>query len=172
MNAKNRIVLVRGAAVVAVLALLTTACDSERTTPPPSHIDQNAGVGTVPGQVTVKLADMNLRVTGAVARLDSAGNGTLTMRIANDGGVPEHVDMVELPDGSRAALSGGRGVNGSMSTAGVLVQTGTSVTFGSRGGPAATLRAVHGVTGRHTLPLIIQFGVAGLVRLQAKVVSG
>lgn len=173
MNAKNRIAgFGRGVAAVAVLALAATACDSERTSPPPSHIDQSAGVGSTPGRVTVKLADMDLRITAAVARLDSSGDGTLSMRIANGGGVPEHVDMVELPDGSRATLTGGKAVNGSLSTAGVLIQSGTAVTFGSPGGPAAALHGAHGVTAKHTLPLIIQFGVAGLVRLQAQVVSG
>jgi hypothetical protein len=173
MNAKNGIARVgRVAAVVAAVALVATACDREPTSPPPSHVATGAGVGTTPGQVTVKLADMNLRITDAVARLDASGNGELSMRIANGGGVPEHVDMIGLPDSARAGLTGGSVTDGPLTSAGVLIPAGGSVVFGSHGGPRATLRGVHGVTAQHTVPVIIEFGVAGLVRLQAKVTSG
>lgn len=124
-----------------------------------------------PGHIRVEVADVDLTITDAVAHLDRSGDGSLTMRVRNEDGVPEHLGMVATPDGGRGDLVGGKSVegNGSLSTAGILLLSGTTVTF--RSGPSVLLHHVRGVTARHTLPLALQFGVAGLVHLQARVSS-
>lgn len=128
------------------------------------------GVTSSPGRLNVHTADVDLTITGALARLDRSGDGTLTMSVRNGGAVPEHLGMVATPDQGRSVLEGGKSAegNGSLSTAGILLPPGTTVAF--RGdGPRVELHHVRGITARHTLPLSLQFGVAGLVRLQARV---
>lgn len=58
-----------------------------------------------------------------------------------------------------------------LGTAGILLLDGTTVTFGGDG-PRVRLRHVHDVTAHHTLPVALQFGVAGLIQVQAQVTSG
>jgi hypothetical protein len=129
-------------------------------------------VTSAPGRVLIDTGGVDLRITDAVARLNRAGTGELTMSVANDGGVPEHLDMIATPDTGRAALEGGRRLDGSMTTAGILIQPGGTVVFGSHDGPKALLRDVRGVTASHLLPLELQFGVAGLVKVAARVAAG
>jgi hypothetical protein len=79
--------------------------------------------------------------------------------------------MVATPNGGRATLRGNSTGNGSLSTSGVLLNPGTTVTFGGQNGPAVQLPDVNGAVAGGTLPLTLQFGVAGLVHLRARVVS-
>ncbi|MFE7173252.1 hypothetical protein [Streptomyces sp. NPDC057616] len=128
------------------------------------------GVTSSLGRLSVHIADVDLTITDAVAHLDQSGDGTLTMSVHNGQAVPEHLGMVATPDKGRGILEGGKSDegNGSLSTAGILLLSGTTVTF--RGdGPRVELHHVRGITARHTLPLSLQFGVAGLVHLQVRV---
>ena len=166
--------------IVAALLALLSGCGTSRSAAPAAS--SAAAAPTVsapgpdparsPGRATVhEQGGVDLRITGATARLTDAGNGTVTMRVANAEGVPEHLDMVATPDGGRAALAGGRATDGSMTGAGILIQPGTTVAFGSPSGPTATLHRARGVTSGHLLPLILEFGVAGLVRVDARVTT-
>ncbi|WP_328466237.1 hypothetical protein [Streptomyces sp. NBC_00448] len=160
----------RAIAVAAALTAFATACTHSSGT---SHAAPSQAPTTdTPGQVTVHEADVDLTITDAVAHLDSAGNGTLTMAVRNDSGVPEHLDMVGTPDAGRGAIAGAgkSGAPGSLMDAGIYLPDGTTVTFGGTG-PTVTFSAVHGVTAAHTLPLMLQFGVARLVHLSARVVT-
>ncbi|WP_051950888.1 copper chaperone PCu(A)C [Actinacidiphila yeochonensis] len=124
-----------------------------------------------PGRVEVHGRDIELDVTSAVAHLDAAGNGTLTMTVHNGETTPEHLDFVATPNAGRGVLTGvASGDNGSMQDAGILLPAGTTVAFGGSG-PTVRLTGVQGVTAAHTLPVTLQFGVAGLVHLDA-VVAG
>ncbi|MEU6148313.1 hypothetical protein ABZ848_49325 [Streptomyces sp. NPDC047081] len=164
---------VAAAALSSALIALTAGCGGTGHHSGPESGTSRAGtpgVTSSPGRLSVRTADVDLTITGAVAHLDRSGDGSLTMSIRNDGAVPEHLGMVATPDMGRGVLEGGKTAegNGSLSTAGILLQSGTAVAF--RGdGPRVELHHVHGVTTRHTLPLSLQFGVAGLVRLQARV---
>jgi len=158
----------RAVTAAAVLAVLTSACSQSSDQPDSAP---SSATADVPGQVSVQVGDVDLTITHAVAHLDASGTGTVTMTVRNGSGVPEHLDMVGTPDGGRGALTGGTGKgSGSMDGAGILLQPGTTVTFGSNG-PSIDLTGVHGVTAAHTLPLALQFGVARLVRLSAVVSS-
>ncbi|MGC9539041.1 hypothetical protein [Streptomyces sp. UG1] len=164
-NQRTRAVL--AAASAAALIALTAGCtNADSATSAPETADRS----TAPGRAEVRAPGVDLTVTHAVAHLNHAGNGTLTMEVRNDDGVPEHLGMVATPGGGRGTLVGGRpaGGNGALSVAGILLQTGTTVTFGGSG-PGVLLRHVQGITAHHTLPISLQFGVAGLVRLQAQV---
>ena len=165
----------RTAAAVATLLMLATACaKAPQPAPPnPAPAGPAAGAtpGSTPGRVSVKETGADLLITDAVARLNASGSGELTMEVHNGGGVPEHLAMIGTPDSGRATLQGGRGTNGSPSSAGILIQPDSTVAFGSAGGPRALLAKVHGITAHHTVPLFLQFGVAGLVNLQARVTT-
>jgi hypothetical protein len=124
--------------------------------------------------VNVQADGVDLRITDAVAHLDASGSGTLTMTIHHGSGVPEHLDMVATPQAGRGELRGAaKGDDGAMTDAGILLPENTTVTFGGKtdkgAGPTIRLTGVHGVTAAHTLPLQLEFGVARLVRLSARV---
>nr|WSZ18849.1 hypothetical protein OH837_38715 [Streptomyces canus] len=151
-----------------VLVALTAGCTHGSTPATPSP--HRTGTTSSPGETVARASGIDLTVTHAVAHLDRTGDGTLTMTVRNDDGVPEHLGMVATPDGGRGALVGDKSAKGSgmLDTAGILLRDGTAVTFDGDG-PRVLLRHVRGVTARHTLPVVLQFGVAGLVRVQAQV---
>jgi hypothetical protein len=157
----------RAVTASAVLAVLTTACAHSASRPTPAP--PTGAAADVPGQVSVQADGVALSITGAVAHLGPTGSGTLTMTVRNGSSVPEHLDMVGTPDGGRGTLIGAaKGASGMMTDAGILLQPGSTVTFGGSG-PAVRLAGVHGVTASRTLPLALEFGVARLVHLSARV---
>ncbi|MEV6013364.1 hypothetical protein AB0M29_42255 [Streptomyces sp. NPDC051976] len=159
----------RAVAAAAVLAVVATGCGHSAA---PDDPEPTSSAPDVPGQVSVKVSDIDLAITDAVAHLDASGNGTLTMTIRNGSGTPEHLDMVGTPEAGRGTLVGAPGKRtGMMTEAGILLMPHSSVTFGGTLGPAVRFSSVHGVTAAHTLPLALQFGVARLVHLTAKVAA-
>ncbi|MCQ4081053.1 hypothetical protein NGB36_10680 [Streptomyces sp. RB6PN25] len=163
---------IRAAAVSAVFAALATACSvspSEPTAPTTSTSGSTSPAST-PGRMDVTAPGIDLRLSDVTARLNASGTGEVTMTIRNDGSVPEHLDMIAAPGGSRATLQGGSAVDGSMTSAGILLQPGSTTTFGGHG-PHVLFQDVHGTTAIHTLPLTLEFGVAGLVHVQAVVTT-
>jgi len=156
----------------ALLVTLTAGCTHDSPTAA-TPATRSAGATSPPGEAVARARGVDLTVTHAVAHLDSAGDGTLTMTVRNNDGVPEHLGMVATPDRGRGTLVGGKSAkgNGMLDTAGILLVDGTTVTFG-KDGPRVLLRHVHGVTAHRTLPVVLQFGVAGLVRVQARVTAG
>ncbi|MBY8889385.1 hypothetical protein K7472_31760 [Streptomyces sp. PTM05] len=159
------------AVVVAALVPLAAGCsrsepDTAGSTVPTGQATEGA---STPGRMTVQENGADLAITDAVAHLDGKGDGRLTLKVRNLDGVPEHLAMVGVPDGGRGTLVGGKHGNGSISTAGILVENGTTLDFGAPGGPQILLNGVQGVTSAHTLPLAVQFGVAGMIHLQARV---
>ena len=164
--------------LAAALALLTAGCagtgDDARPSGTTASAGPTPGVTSAPGRVAVRFADVDLAVTDAEAHLGRSG-GTLSMTVRNNGSVPEHLGMVATSAGGRGELVGAEGTEGTgaLTTAGVLLQPGTTVTFGGADGPRVELpRAVRVTGGQRTLPVTLQFGLAGLVHLDARVASG
>ena len=159
----------------AALAVLTMGCadtDDGRSSNTPVSVNESSGIAASPGGVSVRIAGIDLAITHAVAHIDRSGGGTLTMSVRNNGSVPEHLGMVATSTDGRGVLVGGRSTegNGSLSTAGILLQPGTTVTFDADGnGPSVELPHARGTEARRTLPVTLQFGVAGLVHLEARV---
>ncbi|MFF7980170.1 hypothetical protein ACFZDK_13720 [Streptomyces sp. NPDC007901] len=156
------------------LAVLTAGCaSSPSSSRTGASASASSGDPAVPGRIHVEVADIDLTIADAVAHLDHSGDGSLSMEVRNDDDVPEHLGMVATPGGGRGVLVGGKSAegDGSLSTAGILLMSDTTVTFGGKGDPYVLLHRVHGVTAAHTLPVALQFGVAGLVRFQARVAS-
>lgn len=157
----------RALIATAAVAALATACsqgsdDSARpgpSTPTPSG---------APGRVTVQAPGVDLTITDAVVHVPASGAATLTMTVHHGDGVPEHLAMVATPGGGRGTLTGApKGTEGMMTSAGVLLPADSTVTFGRGKGPSVTLDQAPDATTAHTLPLLLEFGVARLVRLSA-----
>jgi hypothetical protein len=160
----------------AAAAVLATGCSHSAATrsapsgpsaPATAAPPSNGPTGSVHTNANGSVLD----VTQVVAHLDASGDGSLSMAVRNSGSVTDHLDFVSVPGGSRGVLKGGKSAgSGAMTSAGIQFPPGTSVTFGSGpGDPTVRLTGAHGVTGAHTLPLILQFGVSGLIRVQAQV---
>jgi hypothetical protein len=162
-----------GRASVAALLLVLTAGACSHTQTDSANTSASApsdnGSDATPGRLSINAPGINLAISGAVAHLDSSNNGDLTMVIRNGGDVPEHLAMVATPDGGRGTLQGGgSAASGSLSTAGILLMPHSTTVFGGNG-PGVALRQVHITSGARALPLTLQFAVAGLVHLQARV---
>lgn len=158
----------RAAAACAALIALAAACSGgsgQSTATPPAGSTPSSAAGT-PGRLTAQASGVNLTITDAVAHLGAAGPRELTMTVRNDGDVPEHLAMVATTGAGRGTLQGMGSGNGSLSTAGVLLMPHTTVVFGGNG-PRVLLPDAQ-ATGS-TLPVTLQFGVVGLVHLQAEV---
>lgn len=164
--------LLRAAAAPIALAALTAACSSHSAahhTATGRPANGGTASSTRPGRAEVHAEGIDLSITRATAHLDASGDGTLTMTVHNAGAAPEHLDMVATPGGGRGTIQGGTGASsGSLTSAGILFRPGSTVTFGGSG-PTVRLTTVHGVTASRTVPLALEFGVAGLVHLDAVV---
>ncbi|MGW7007785.1 hypothetical protein ACWGCW_34535 [Streptomyces sp. NPDC054933] len=156
----------RAAVVCAAIIALGAACSGGQSQP--SSPATPSSSTTTPGELIIQVPGTDLAIHEAVAHIGPSGTGQLTMTVRNNGSVPEHLAMVATPNGGRATLRGSDTANGSLSTSGILLRAGTTITFGGQGGPSILLPKVN-VTTSHTLPLTLQFGVAGLVHLQARV---
>lgn len=159
-------------AAAIALAALTTACSSHpaahHTTAGHPATSQSAP-SSPPGQAEIHTGAVDLSIMHATVHLGASGNGTLTMTVHNGGAAPEHLDMVATPGGGRGTIQGGKGNgNGSMTSAGVLFRPDSTVAFGGSG-PLVRFTAVQGMTTSRTLPLALEFGIAGLVHLDAVV---
>lgn len=161
-------------AALAVPAVGCTSVGDGGSSGTPVSVNATSGVASSPGGVSVRIAGIDLTITDAVAHIGRSGGGTLTMSVRNNSSVPEHLGMVATPDDGRGVLVGGRSTegNGSLSTAGILLQPGTTVAFDADGdGPSVELPEARSAGARRTLPVTLQFGVAGLVHLEARVSS-
>lgn len=162
----------RAAAASIALATLTAACSSHGATHHTAAgrpATGGPGPSSQAGRAEVHTEGIDLSITHATVRLDASGSGTLAMTVHNAGAAPEHLDMVATPGGGRGTIQGGTGNgSGSLTSAGILFRPGSTVTFGG-GGPGVRFTGVHGVTASRTLPLALEFGIAGLVHLDAVV---
>lgn len=162
----------RAISAAIVLAALTTACSSTSADHHAASARPTSGStapSSPPGRAEIHTGAVDLSITHATVHLGASGGGTLTMTVRNGGAAPEHLDMVATPGGGRGAIHGGTGNgSGSLTSAGVLIRPGSTITFGGSG-PGIRFTAVHGITPSRTLPLALEFGIAGLVHLDAVV---
>jgi len=145
-----------------LLAALAAACSQPVTHHPASLGPSSPGK---PGQVDIRTGDIDLSITHATVRLAPSGGGALTMTLHNGGDAPEHLAMIATPGGGRGTLQGSPSPgDGELDSAGILVRPGATVTFGGTG-PQIRFTGIHPTS--DTLPLALEFGIAGLVHLNA-----
>ncbi|MBY8877322.1 hypothetical protein [Actinacidiphila acidipaludis] len=90
----------------------------------------------------------------------------MAMTLHNGGPAPEHLAMVATPGGGRGTLQGSRTRgDGELDSAGILVRPGATVTFGGSG-PQIRFTGMQARKSR-IMPLALEFGIAGLIHLDA-----
>lgn len=149
-----------------VLAALAAACSQ-----PVTHHDEapDPNPSGKPGQLDIRTGDIDVSIRHAVVHLAPSGAGTLTMTLHNGGDAPEHLAMVATSDGGRGTLQGGsRSGDGELDSAGILVRPGATVVFGGTG-PGIRFTDVRQAAASPTMPVALEFGIAGLVHLTATV---
>jgi len=158
------------AAIPILVAALAAACaDGRSQAPSPTGGSSGtASAAAPPGSVTVREPGIDLTITHASVSDGAPGSRELAMTVRSDSDVEEHLAAVMTPDGGRGTLHGTGDEDGSLSPAGILLSPGSTTDFSAHG-PEITLGALHGVTTRHTLPVIFEFAMAGMVRLQVPV---
>ncbi|MCD0485426.1 hypothetical protein LO771_24330 [Streptacidiphilus sp. ASG 303] len=150
-------------------AAVLTACSGHA--PPPDGPSGTAAGPPVPGTVRITSSagpyGPALTITRAAVRRDAQGREELVMTVHNDGRAPEHLAFVQTPHATHVAVEGA-GPGDVPSTAGVSLPPHGEVSFGGHG-PRLVLEHPHGLEPGHAAPFLLEFGVAGLVRLQAPV---
>ena len=161
---------IRVAAISVAVAALATACTDGRNqaASPSASESGTTGAPAPPGSTTVQAPGIDLTISGAAVRGGATNSDELDMTVRSASDVPEHLAAVMTPDGGRGTLSGTGDEDGSLSPAGILINPGSTTVFSAHG-PKIALGTVHGVTARHTLPVIFEFAMAGMIRLQVPV---
>jgi hypothetical protein len=119
------------------------------------------------GAVTVHGAGVVLGI--ADAAVDTT-TGRLTMTVRNDGSVPEHLDMAAFADAGQGTLGGGKGLDGSMTSGGILLPPHSVTTFSGRG-PRIQIADPGALAGRSSETVRLEFGVSGLVQVRVRVLG-
>ncbi|WP_371500773.1 hypothetical protein OG871_28980 [Kitasatospora sp. NBC_00374] len=159
------------APLATALLVLLTGCTSGATTPS----DKAGTTSSAVGSLTVKSFRAHLELTDGLLQAQPSGAAELTVTVRNEGSVPEHLAQVSTAANGRSAFQAGKGPENLLSTAGVLIRPGESVTFGGDGprilfpAPATPPAATAATTGGGaSVDTIMIFAVAGLVHLPAK----
>jgi hypothetical protein len=151
-------------------ALALSGCSSnavQRELPGAARSSSSTGAdGT---DLTLQGRNVDLRITKAAVHLGAPGGAQLEMSVDNAGPVTEHL-AVALVSGTPADLKGAPATN-PLSTAGVLVASGSTASFGAPNGPQIVLANGAALKSGGTVAVMLQFGVAGMVRLDVPVWS-
>lgn len=126
-------------------------------------------------ELSMKARNVDLDISGAAVVLDPSGTAYVRMTVRNLGPAAEHLGMVSFDDGSQATLKGDTAPVGSLSTAGVRLESGVATAFGAPSSakqPSIALPAGTAVKAGGTEPVMLMFGIAGLVRLDLPVRTG
>ncbi|MEY9962126.1 hypothetical protein ABIA33_000147 [Streptacidiphilus sp. MAP12-16] len=162
----------RPAVLAAVLLALATGCSAggsagvQRAAPGAAQTTMRTGADGV--SLSMKARNVDLEITGATVRFDPSGTARLDLTVHNQGPVTEHLALVSLPGGGQATLQGGTAPSGSLSTAGVRLDAGSSTAFGAKA-PSIVLPPVKDLRAGGTLRVMLMFGIAGLVDLDVPV---
>jgi hypothetical protein len=112
---------------------------------------------------------VDLKISKAAVHLGAAAGAQLEMSVTNAGPVTEHL-AVALMDGHPATLTGAATMN-PLSTAGVVIPAGATGAFGVPHGPAIVLTNGTALKAGGTATVMLQFGIAGLIKLDVPILS-
>ncbi len=164
------------AAAAAVVAVLASGCSSgsnggnvQRVSPGVAQSSESTSAdGT---SWSMRARNVDLTITDAAVHLGAAGTARLEFTVDNKGPVTEHLAMVSVPGLGQANLVGSTGPVNALSTAGIMIDSQSSATFGTSA-PAVALPSTKGLTAGGTTPVLLEFGIAGLVHLTVPVLAG
>jgi hypothetical protein len=116
--------------------------------------------------------NVDLEISAATVRLSASGAAYVQLTVRNLGPVTEHLALVSTPSGGVGTLKGGNTPSGSLSTAGVRLDSGSSTDFGAPSAttsPSIVLPPDKDLKAGATEPVMLMFGIAGLVHLDLPV---
>lgn len=157
------------AAVVAVLAAGCTSPTVQREAPGVGKSSESTSADGTSWSMVARNVD--LTITDAAVHLGASGTARLEFSVDNKGPVTEHLAMVSVPGLGQANLVGSTGPVNALSTAGIMIDSESSATFGTSA-PAVALPSTKGLTAGGTTPVLLEFGIAGLVHLTVPVLAG
>ncbi|RAG87103.1 hypothetical protein DN069_03035 [Streptacidiphilus pinicola] len=134
----------------------------------PGTAQSSSSVGPEGTDFSVQGRNVDLRITQAAVRLGTTGGAQLQMGVDNAGPVTEHLALAAV-EGKVATLDGT--ANNAKSTAGVLIASGTTASFGAADGPKIVLTNGAALKVGGTVPVMLQFGIAGMVRIDVPVLN-
>jgi hypothetical protein len=159
-----------GAAVLA----LATGCSSGSTTVQrvaPGVATSTTSTDAAGTSWSMRARNVDLAIKNAAVHLGPSGTARLEFTVDNEGPVAEHLDTVSVPGLGQATLQGSAGAANALSTAGVLIYSGGSATFGTAA-PSVTLPPSKDLKAGGTTQVLLVFGIAGLVHLTVPVLAG
>ena len=118
--------------------------------------------------LSMKARNVDLEITAATVSLAPSGSAYLDFTVDNLGPVTEHLALVSVPGSGSGTLTGAAAGNGALSTAGIQIASGGSTVFDAKA-PSIVLPPVKGLKAGATLPVLLEFGIAGLVHLDVPV---
>lgn len=160
------------AAAAAVVAVLAAGCSSgtvQRVAPGVAKSSESTSADGTSWSMVARNVD--LTITDAAVHLGASGTARLEFTVDNKGPVTEHLGMVSVPGLGQANLVGSTGPVNALSTAGIMIDSDSSATFGTSA-PAVALPSTKGLTAGGTTPVLLEFGLAGLVHLTVPVLAG
>ncbi|MGF1431012.1 hypothetical protein ACQRUO_31520, partial [Kitasatospora sp. LaBMicrA B282] len=121
-----------------------------------------------PGELSESANGVSVQITDARVHPAAAGGGELTMTVHNSGSVPEHLALVLPAGGGQATVQDPTAPGAGVTQAGVLLKPGSTTTFGAQG-PRVLLQGAPLPPAGQSLTVKLEFGVLGMVTLQAPV---
>ncbi|QMU72945.1 hypothetical protein [Streptacidiphilus sp. P02-A3a] len=159
----------QSAALAAAVAVLATGCGSGTVQRVAPGVDQSTtSTGADGTDWSTQARNVDLSIKNAVVQLGASGTARLYFTVDNAGPVTEHLAVVSVPGLGQATLQGSAGPVNALSTAGIMIDSGSSAVFGA-GAPAVVLPSAKGLTPGGTTPVLLEFGIAGLVHLTVPV---
>ncbi|MHA6762349.1 hypothetical protein [Streptacidiphilus sp. PAMC 29251] len=168
------------ALLAAALPFLAAGCSAgsdagvQRTVPGAAQTTLSTSADGV--SLSMKARNVDLQIDTASVRIDPAGTAYVDLTVRNLGPAAEHLAVVSVAGGGQATLKGGSAATGPLTTAGILLDSGSSTGFDAPGAtgsatkdpsillPADPSRKVGG-----TESVMLVFGIAGLVHLDLPV---
>ncbi|MFC1413904.1 hypothetical protein ACEZCY_32620 [Streptacidiphilus sp. N1-12] len=162
------------ALLAATLPFLAVGCSAgsdagvQRTVPGAAQTTLSSGPDGV--SLSMKARNVDLQLDAASVRLDPSGTAHLDLTVRNLGPVAEHLSLVSVVGGGQATLKGGAAATGPLTTAGILLDSGSSTGFDSGPkNPSILLPADTSRKAGGTESVMLMFGIAGLVHLDLPV---
>ena len=157
------------AVIASAVAVLATGCGSgtvQRVAPGTAQSTTSTSADGTDWSTRARNVDLSIK--DALVELGPAGTARLYFTVDNQGPVTEHLAVVSVPGLGQATLQGSAGPVNALSTAGIMIDSGSSATFGA-GAPSVAPPSAKGLRAGGSTPVLLEFGIAGLVHLTVPV---
>ncbi|MFC5907769.1 hypothetical protein [Streptacidiphilus monticola] len=157
------------ALVLATLSVVAGCAGNSVERAAPGAVTSSVRTSADGTDLSVRGRNVDLRLTQVAVRLGPSGP-RLDLTVDNEGPVTEHLALASV-DGTQATLHGGATADTGLSPAGVRIAPAAKVAFGTANAPSATLPTTATLKAGEDVPVMLQFGIAGMIRLQVPVLA-